>query len=189
LNAPADDRADFLRHFLKNEGDLRAFIGSLVRDWNVTEDVLQDVALTAWERFDDFDGNRSFGAWVRGIAVNKVLRRREQNARFPLPFSPETIAALSDAFDRSEPGLPSASSARGSSAGAIDPAEHLEPCLERLPEKSRRLLNMRYGESLDVRQIAERIAGTPEAVYKALLRVRRLVRACVEGRRAAEGRV
>jgi RNA polymerase sigma-70 factor (ECF subfamily) len=185
-----NDRADFLKHFLKNEGDLRAFIGSLIRDWNVTEDVLQDVALTAWERFGDFDGTRSFGAWARGIAANKILRRREQNARFPLPFSPETIAALSDAFDRTErsrPGAAGSVSGQGG-GGSTDAADHLEPCLERLPEKSRQLLQWRYGESLEVRQIAERIAGTPEAVYKALIRIRRLVRACVESRRAAEGR-
>jgi RNA polymerase sigma-70 factor, ECF subfamily len=169
-----NDRADFLKHFLKNEGDLRAFIGSLIRDWNVTEDVLQDVALTAWERFDDFDGTRSFGAWARGIAVNKILRRREQNARFPVPFSPETITALSDAFDRTE--------------GAASAGPDLEPCLERLPEKSRRLLTLRYGESLDIRQVAERLASTPDAVYKALLRVRRLIRECVEARRGVEGR-
>jgi len=171
-----NDRADFLKHFLKNEADLRAFIGSLLRDANVTEDVLQDVALTAWERFDDFDSTRSFGAWARGIAVKKILRRREQNARFPVPFSPETIAAVSDAFDRTE---------RSPSSGTI--ADHLQPCLDQLPEKSRRLLALRYGESLDVCQVARQVEGTPEAVYKALLRIRRLVRQCVESRRAAEG--
>jgi RNA polymerase sigma-70 factor (ECF subfamily) len=176
-----NDRADFLKLFLKNQGDLRAFIGSIIRDVNVTEDVLQDVALTAWERFDDFDSARPFGAWARGIAVNKILRRREQNARFPVAFSPETITAVSDAFDRSERPF--------AGGGSVDPADHLQPCLEQLPEKSRRLLILRYGESLDVRQVAERVAGTPDAVYKALLRIRRLVRQCVEGRRAAEGRL
>jgi DNA-directed RNA polymerase specialized sigma24 family protein len=49
-------------------------------------------------------------------------------------------------------------------------------------------LTLRYGEALDVRQVAERLSSTPEAVYKALVRVRRLVRDCIESRRAAEGR-
>jgi RNA polymerase sigma-70 factor, ECF subfamily len=170
-----NDRADFLMFFLKHQEDLRAFIGSLVRDGNAADDVLQDVALTAWERFDDFDQARSFGAWARGIAVNKIMRRREQNARFPAPFSPATITAILDAFDHTE----------ANSAAASTP--DLEPCIERLPEKSRQLLTLRYGEALDVRQVAERLASTPEAVYKALVRVRRLVRDCIESRRAAEG--
>lgn len=170
-----NDPTAFLKLFLQHEGDLRALIGSLVRDWNAAEDVLQEVALTTWQRFDDYDPQRSFGAWARGIAVNKILRRREQIARFPVLFSPEVITAVLDAFDRAE----------GTSSPMMN---ELEPCLEQLPEKSRHLLALRYGEALDVRQIAQRIQSTPDAVYKGLLRAREWLRDCVQTRQTASVR-
>jgi RNA polymerase sigma-70 factor, ECF subfamily len=170
------DPAEFLKLFLQHEADLRAVIGSLVRDWNAAEDVLQETALTTWERFDEYDRDRSFGAWARGIAVFKVLRKREQTARSPILFSPEAMTAVLDAFDRSS----------GKPAAIMN---DLGECLEKLPEKARQLLSLRYGEALDVRQVAERTAGTTEAVYKALLRARKWLRECLENRRTtAEAR-
>lgn len=47
-----DGRDEFLKLFLKQETDLRAFIGSLLLDPNRGEDVLQEVALTLWQQFD-----------------------------------------------------------------------------------------------------------------------------------------
>ncbi len=166
------DPAEFLKLFLQHEADLRAMIGSLVRDRDAAEDVLQEVALTAWERFSDYDPQRSFGAWGRGIAVHKILRRREQAARFPVLFSPETITAILDAFDQMKPSSPPL-------------INELEPCLDQLPEKSRQLLTLRYADALDIRQIAERVESTTDAVYKALLRARKWLRDCVANRRAA----
>lgn len=163
--------AEFLKLFVQHEGDLRALIGALVRDRQAAEDVLQEVALTCWERFADYDRQRSFGAWARGIAVNKILRRREQHARFPVLFSPEAIVSVLDAFDRED-------------AAASPLMQKLEECLERLPEKSRQLLRLRYGEALEVSQVAERIASTPGAVYKALLRARQWLRDCVRNRQS-----
>lgn len=168
-----NERAEFLKLFLEQEGNLRAFIGSLLRDWHASEDVLQEVALTAWERFDDFNRQRPFGAWARGIAANKILKRREQTARFPLLFSPETVQGILDAFERADR---SDSSPR---------AEALAPCIEQLPDSSRQLLTLRYGEGLVVAQVAERLHSTPDAIYKNLLRIRARLRDCVRARLAA----
>ncbi len=166
--------AEFMTLFLKHEGDLRAFIGSLVRDRDACADVLQEVALTAWERFDAYDRGRSFGAWVRGIAANKILKRREKFARSPVPFDPETVQAILDACDRAE-------------VKQSPQLDELAICIEQLPEKPRRLLALRYEDSLEVKQIAERVKSTADAVHKALARLRQCLRACVEARLTASG--
>ena len=67
-----DRHETFLRLFLKHQGDVRAFIGSLVRDRNVRDDVFQEVALVCWRDFDRYDRSRSFGAWGRGGAAPHV---------------------------------------------------------------------------------------------------------------------
>lgn len=161
-----DRQEEFLRLFLKCEWEIRAFTGSLLRDRHTCDDVFQEVALTLWKEFERYDSSRSFAAWARGIAAKKVLQHREKSSRAPVPFSPQTVQAISDAYERSE-------------ASAPYQAEALEHCLDRVPEKSRRLLVLRYEQSLDLRQIAHEIGATLDAVAQALSRLRRRLHECV----------
>ena len=69
---------DFLHFFRRAETDLRAFIGSVIRDPHAREDIFQEVSRTLWERFDDYDLERPFGAWARGIASRKMLEARRR---------------------------------------------------------------------------------------------------------------
>ena len=86
---------EFLPLFLAHQGDLRAFIGALIRDAQTREDIFQNVSLTLWESFDRYDRDRSFGAWARGIAARKVLHAGRW-VRFPLFafFGPERNGTL-----------------------------------------------------------------------------------------------
>lgn len=168
-----DERDAFLRRLLANEPDLRAFIGSLVREAHAREDVFQDVAVTLWQRAGKYDPERSFGAWARGVAANKILQRRDQDRRFPVVFSSETIRAIVDAFDRTE-------------ETASHRRDALAHCLERLPAEPRRLLGLRYEEGLGVDEIASRVNRTVDAVYRGLSRVRAALEACIRRRLAAE---
>jgi len=166
-------RDDFLKTLLAHEADLRAFIGSLVRDLHARDDVFQEVAVALWQQAEQYDAARSFGAWARGIAANKILQRRHQDQRFPVVFSPETIQAVLDAFDRTEETAPGRHDA-------------LAECLKRLPLEPRRLLAMRYEEGLGVDQIAERVNRTVDAVYRALSRIRAALEACIRRRLAVQ---
>lgn len=166
---------EFLKLFLMHQADLKAFIGSLVLDPHAREDVFQEVALTLWKQFDNYDPRRSFGAWARGIAAKKVLQQRDLKVRLPVVFAPETIQAVLDAFDRSE-------------EEASLRAEALRECVKRLPEKSRHLLVLRYEENLRNDEIARRVNSTLDAVYQALSRIRGRLEECIRQRLAVEGR-
>src|SRR6186997_1869701 len=76
-----DRHEEFLRLFLKHQSDIRAFIGSLIRDRHTREDVCQEVALVLWQEFHRYDRARSFGAWARGIAARKIMQRWEKTSR------------------------------------------------------------------------------------------------------------
>jgi RNA polymerase sigma-70 factor, ECF subfamily len=167
-----DPHTEFLSLFLEHQVGVRAFIGSLVRDRHTRDDLFQEVALTLWHEFERFDRSRSFGAWARGIAANKVLQRWHKDNRQPALFPPEAVQALLDACERGE---------RSESLRA----EALEQCLEALPEKSRHLLNLRYERSLKLAEIAQRLHSTLDAVHKALSRIRDRLALCVERRMAA----
>jgi RNA polymerase sigma-70 factor (ECF subfamily) len=169
-----DRQDEFLKLFLKHQTDIKAFIGSLIFDSHLRDDVFQEVAVTLWRQMESYDWQRPFGAWARGIAAHKVLQLREQNARFPVAFSPETIQAVLEEFDRSEETTP----------GKV---EALRECLRQLPAKSRQLLGLRYEKNLACEQIARQTQRTLDAVYQALSRIRALLEECIRKRLSGEG--
>src|SRR5258708_34106656 len=88
-----DTHVEFMTLFLRHQAEVKAFIGSLVRDRHGRDDLLQEVALILWEKFPLYDPARSFGAWARGIAAKQVMQRWEKTRRLPMPFAPQTIQA------------------------------------------------------------------------------------------------
>ena len=164
-----DVHDEFLTLFLKHQGDLRAFIGSMIRERSARDDVLQETALVLWREFGRYDRSRSFGAWARGFAANKVLQRLERETRSPMSLPPEALPAVLAAYERTE--------------GPDDARrEALEKCLLELPDKSRTLLTLRYEHGLPLAQLAERVHSTMDAAHKALSRIRTKLQACVERR-------
>src|SRR5687768_4964962 len=96
-----DRHAEFLKLFLAHQGDLKAFLASVVRDRGAVEDLFQETSLVLWQKYGEYDPARPFGAWARGIAANKILQERAR--RVPLSFSPSAVRAIREAFDRAEP--------------------------------------------------------------------------------------
>lgn len=163
----------FLVLLLRFESDIRAFIGSAIVDAHARDDIFQEVALTLCHKFETYDPQFSFGAWARGIAANKVLEERKRNARFPVRFSPETIHALLDAFNRTEHQAPVR-------------ADALQECVKLLPQDARQILTFRYHDDLKPPEIARRTGRTIEAVYQSLSRLRAKLEECVRRRLSLE---
>ncbi len=163
------DQANFLQQFLAIEAELRALIGCFVRCRQDREDVFQETALTVWDKFSQRPPAQPFAPWARGVAMNKVRQYWDRQGRSPLPFSPQAVEAVVEAFARQE----------GPAPVALDA---LEKCLEAIPEKSRRLLDMRYEQSLSVGEIAKRNGVAATGIYKALARLRQRLEDCVRRR-------
>jgi RNA polymerase sigma-70 factor (ECF subfamily) len=168
------EQSRFLRLFLQGEGDLRAFVGSLIRNRQDRDDVFQDIVVVLWEKFGEYRADESFGAWARGVAVNKVRQYWQRSKRQMAPLSPAAIDALADAFGRLEQPR----------AAALDA---LEECMRRVPQKSIQLLRLRYDDALSMEKIATSSGTGVAAVYKALARLRSRLRDCVERRLLARG--
>jgi RNA polymerase sigma-70 factor (ECF subfamily) len=149
-----------------------AFVTSVVRDFRDRDDVLQDVAVAVIESFDRYDPGRPFVAWAIGIARNQVslyLRRRRRDRHV---FDEQTIGSIEAAFIDAE---------------QSSKLEHLRECVEQLEPRAGQLCALRYREDLKPRAIAKLIGMTPNAVAKALQRIRDLLRACVERKARVEG--
>ena len=164
------DRYDeFLRLLLRAEGDLKAFIGSIVRDYHAREDLFQELASLCWKKFSQYDTSRPFGAWARGFAVNLVRQHLSKTQRFPACLEPGVIEGIAEAFDRAPD-------------DAVSRLEALRECMELLPENSRRILKQRYSSNKRPGEIAHESNTTRDAVYKSLMRIRMKLHECVQQR-------
>lgn len=156
----------FLRLFLRHQEDLRAFLGSVVRDRAAAEDLFQEVSLVLWQSFAQYDPARPFGAWARGIAIKKVLQGREKSRRLPLAFSPQALQAVADAYDRTDDLAPDSTA--------------LRDCISKLPPRSQTLLALRYERSLKLGEIAKEVGSSLDAVHKLLSRIRENLQECLQ---------
>jgi RNA polymerase sigma-70 factor (ECF subfamily) len=162
----ADQRA-FVALFSRDSDHIRAYLLFLLRNRSMADDAFQEVAITLWERFADYDPSRPFLAWARGVARFKALRVIEQQQRALPTLSAAALDAVDFAFERADTDNSS--------------LEALDRCLERLPAPARQLLQLRYGEDLSLDVVAKRSRSSLTAVTKSLSRLRGQLEICIRG--------
>ncbi|MEM6257797.1 MAG: sigma-70 family RNA polymerase sigma factor [Planctomycetota bacterium] len=155
--------------WIKAQPKALAFISSLVRDRHHAEDLLQEVAITAVAKFDTYDRDRSFDAWVLGIARLKIMRYFRTAGRDRLTLSEATVTHLQSEYEQ----LATTREAR---------ADALNNCIEKLPEQARSLLKRRYFRDMAVKDIAADDGRKPTAIGKQLFVIRRKLEDCINRR-------
>jgi len=157
-----------------HQASLRSYIRRLgiAADW--VDDIAQDVFLVAYRRWADFDQERDVGRWLYGIARNLVaneMRKGRRKAR--VIYSPLTDKLL--AATEAEP-----SQSPDREVSRLIQAMH--DCLKQLPRLSRELLYHRYADQKNARQLSEQHHVSPVAMRLRLMRIRSVVKRCVEGK-------
>jgi RNA polymerase sigma-70 factor (ECF subfamily) len=75
-------KSDAFLWIVRNEGPgLRAFLASRVHQMSDVDDLAQEVFIIAYKKLPEFEPGRDFGAWLRGIARNKLKQHFERFAR------------------------------------------------------------------------------------------------------------
>ncbi|MDA3963147.1 MAG: sigma factor [Planctomycetota bacterium] len=70
-----DRHRAFVSCYARASESLRAYVLALVSDRHQAEDVIQDLALTLWERFDDYDAAGAIPRFaIAWIALSKPAR-------------------------------------------------------------------------------------------------------------------
>jgi len=168
-----DDRQRLTRLWLSAEPTVQAYVYASVRGVHDAEDVLQQVALTVARRFDEYDDSRPFIAWVLWLARSRVTDHYRKKGRERLVFS----VALLERFELALVQGPREQSSR---------REALEHCLDKLPEKSRRLIELRYENEAPMQSVADALGSTAASVRVMLYRVRNVLAECAKAELARE---
>ncbi|MEM6917212.1 MAG: sigma-70 family RNA polymerase sigma factor, partial [Verrucomicrobiota bacterium] len=171
----------FIEQVREHHAGLRGFVRALGVDPLWVDDVAQEAFIVAYNRLEEFDQERDFGAWLRGIARNLVINERRKDARRKRILSDnltDVLLSSSSASDREEEDM---------GDRALAKMNALRTCIGELPEKSLGMLRARYEDDNSAIEIAEELEMKAPAVRKALERIRLSLRKCMETRLENEG--
>ena len=166
-------REEFTHCWLEAEPSVSAYVFASISSFHDAEDVVQRIAQELARRFDEYDSNRQFVGWALWIAKSRVIDFYRAQDRTQVVFSHELLGQLADTI-------------AAQADGRSNRREALEACLEELPPKSRRLLDLRYVEELSAEEMAQETGSTSGSVRVLLSRVRTALASCIERRLAVE---
>jgi len=177
MTQPEKDKQydQFVSLFARHEQAIRAFVRSLLPSGQDVDDVMQEVGLACWRKFETQGPGDSdeFVRWACVVGRFEVLRHRRNCARDRLVLSEDVIEMLaSDAESR----LDRAAAERGA----------VEQCLKTLNENEQRLLLSVHTHGDSVAKIAAELGQTARRLYSKVNALRDLISECVR-QRLAEG--
>ncbi|MEM6260219.1 MAG: sigma-70 family RNA polymerase sigma factor [Planctomycetota bacterium] len=174
MDPAPNNPAEYARRLIATQPRLRAYIRSLVYNPGDVDDLMQDVATIGWERFEGYDRDRPFDAWLLGVARNRVLQYFENQKKRPNRLSDETLSQLeSIAFTVSEQ--------------ADELQESLESCLGKLANGDRDLVTRRYEAGATNRSIARGMEVSESTISRALNRIYAQLLLCIKQRQRGAG--
>jgi RNA polymerase sigma-70 factor (ECF subfamily) len=162
----------------QNRRWLLAAVQAAIGDPAAAEDVVQETFLVAFQKRGEYRRGEPFGAWLRGIARNLSRRHLERRSRGP-------VLLLSDqawgALDARAAELETAHVEPGFEAARVS---RLRKCVQKLTDRARALIELRYGEGLGIADLAARLHLAPGSVPVVLHRARAVLSDCLERRLA-----
>lgn len=164
-----DARLALLERLVRQEqAAVRAFLRSLGVNDAWVDDLAQETFLTAYRKLDEFQADGDPGRWLRGIArrlAANELRKAGRRSRLLAGGLADLLVA------RAKP---------DSSPPATEWLEALRSCMQELPEAGRELLVRRYADGELAPAMASRLQTRADSLRQKLLRLRQLVKGCIE---------
>ena len=164
------NQEDFVRLFSKYEGNVRAFVSSLLPTWEGVDEVMQQASLVMWRKCDQFNysgEDKTYLDWAFMIARYEVLKYRRKWATDRLVFSEDVYELL-------------AHEAEEVAAIQSDREKALKGCLQKLQPSQRSLIQTSYADGVSIKDAAAVVGRTPTGLYKALARIRKHLHKCIQ---------
>jgi RNA polymerase sigma-70 factor (ECF subfamily) len=155
--------------FVAERHALLGFIYGMVRDLAAAEDILQEVWLRLAEAAERDEPIDDPGKWCRGVARNLILHHWRARRTAKVVADSELLEIVEQALNEHHDFW-------------AERRQALMECIDRLPEKSKQLLQMKYEQGLSFADMAERLQRSLESLKMSLCRVRQALLDCAERR-------
>ncbi|WP_437222417.1 sigma-70 family RNA polymerase sigma factor [Planctomicrobium sp. SH661] len=173
MKTQADRHAEFTREFTQHEPAIRAYVRSLVPTHSDAADVLQEVAVVLWERFDDLLPDYNFKSWAFGICRYKVLSRLRDLRRNRVVLANDVVNLLAVAAEQQEQRFHRKLAA-------------LEFCFQKLPKQDRKFLISAYQPGVSIQKAARMSGRSVSGFYQWVRRMRHQLLECMQREQHSE---
>jgi RNA polymerase sigma-70 factor, ECF subfamily len=165
----------FVSLFTAHQSAVHAYVRRLVPRRVDACDVMQEVALVLWKKFDQFEADGDFRRWAFGVARFQALawRRDIARERERLVLSPDTLELMADET--------------ASEADQLDLEREaiLQHCLGKLKADQRSAVEAMYGSNSAAAELAAGYGRSVTGFYQWIYRIRQTLSKCAQG--AANG--
>jgi RNA polymerase sigma-70 factor (ECF subfamily) len=164
-----------------NQANIFRFLRYIGADWHVAEDLTQDVFVCAFnEKNKELSPETlNTGKWLRGVARNLFLNYLRKNNKKTVVFTEEYMQGA-EAVWKSE---------YLENDEGEEVIEALRECVEKLSERNKIAIDLRYEKSLGREEIARKLEMTQNGVKTLLRRLRESLAECIRLNLKQEGDV
>ena len=157
----------FLRMFTIHEASLSAYVRRLMPSRADADDVMQEIALVLWAKFENFRDGGDFRSWAFGVARFEVLAWLRDNRRDRLVLASDVVEMIADESANDVVRLDGERLA-------------LQSCLQKLSTKNRDLILQSYGSESGIQQVALTSGRSVVGFYQWLYRMRHSLLECIQ---------
>lgn len=144
-NLPINNEAIFEQLYKTHFRELHAYVFSLLRDWDVAEEIVQAMFLKLWEKEEALQAGTSIRSYLyRSVYHSSLNYLRGQKVQ--LKYQTTTAYAMTDHTDDA-----------GSKLSMNELELLLQKALNKLPEKCRAIFHLSRFEELRYQEIADRL--------------------------------
>lgn len=159
---------EILRFLMQSRERISAAAWLVVKDAHVAEDIFQNTVLKAVTKDVSFEAEAALFSWAFITARRDSLNWFRKHRRESVGIDEDILTLIHHDWQNDH----------------LNPKgnrfELLRDCMEELPQKSEKILRLRYFEGLSCGEIADSISITLDAVYKRISRIQNSLRKCVE---------
>ena len=159
---------EILRFLMQSRERISAAAWLVVKDAHVAEDIFQNTVLKAVTKDVSFEAEAALFSWAFITARRDSLNWCRKHGRELVGIDEDILTLIHQDWQNDH----------------LNPKgnrfELLRDCMEELPQKSEKILRLRYFEGLSCGEIADSISITLDAVYKRISRIQNSLRKCVE---------
>ena len=147
-----DEHSLFLSYLASSEPIIRAYLRSLVQDYHDQSEIMQNVFITAWNKFSSFSGSQDeFCKWACVIARYQAMKHRQNQARDRLVLNDKLITLIADE------GIEDQSTTKHWH-------KKLDICLQKLSPSNRTLIQKAYELDQSIKELANSLNKSPTRV-------------------------
>ena len=153
---------------------LRTYASFFIQDQTAIDDILQESYLQIYDNLKNYEAGTNFVAWAKTIVRFQALserRRRERKDTARKRYEDDALSRIAGKALQDDEAHP-----------IEDRVRFLEECLERLTERTRDMMRMRYFQDKSLRELARSQDMKVSAVGITLHRARLALAECMEKR-------